>query len=66
MGVKVSGKAAPDTVKPAPLIAPALMVTAAVPVELRVSDCVVAVFTFTLPKAIVPELRLSVGTAALS
>jgi hypothetical protein len=35
-----------------------LIVTGAVPVEVNVSDCVVAVFTVTLPK-----LRLAVLTA---
>ncbi len=37
-------------VNPAPVIAAALTVTADVPVELKVSVCVVAVFTVTLPK----------------
>jgi hypothetical protein len=57
---------APETVKPLPLIAAALTVTAAVPVEDRVRACVVAAFTFTLPKDKLDELTLSVGTPALS
>ncbi len=55
---------APETVKPLPLTAAALTVTAAVPVEDRVRVCVVAVFTFTLPKDKLDELTLSVGTEA--
>jgi hypothetical protein len=57
---------APETVKPVPATVAALTVTAAVPVEDRVSVCVVAVFTFTLPKDRLDELTLSVGTAAPS
>ncbi len=57
---------APETVKPLPLTAAALTVTAAVPVEDRVRVCVVAVFTFTLPKDKLDELTLSVGTAGPS
>ena len=57
---------APETVKPVPATVAALTVTAAVPVEDRVSVCVVAVFTFTLPKDKLDELTLSVGTAAPS
>lgn len=47
---------------PVPVTVPALTVTAPVPVDDRVTDCVVGVFTFTLPKAMLVELRLSVGT----
>ena len=52
--------------KPVPATVAALTVTAAVPVEDRVSVCVVAVFAFTLPKDKLDELTLSVGTAAPS
>ncbi len=54
----------PETVKPVPATVTALTVTAAVPDEVKVSDFVVAVFTFTLPKHKLDELTLSVGTAA--
>ncbi len=64
MAFSVRGKVAPETVKPLPLTAAALTVTAAVPVEDRVRVCVVAVFTFTLPKDKLDELTLSVGTEA--
>ena len=43
--------------KPAPVIAAELTVTGDVPVDVSVSDCVVAVFTVTLPK-----LKLAVLT----
>jgi hypothetical protein len=38
------------------VIAAELTVTGAVPVDVNVSDCVVAVFTVTLPKLRVPAL----------
>ena len=57
---------APEIVKPVPATVAALTVTAAVPVEDRVSVCVVAVFTLTLPKARLDELTLRVGTPGLS
>jgi hypothetical protein len=37
-------------VNPAPVIAAELTVTGAVPVDVNVSDCLVAVFIVTLPK----------------
>jgi hypothetical protein len=65
--LRVSGKFAPDMLKPAPVSVPALMVSGAVPVEVRVTDCgVAAVFTVTLPKAKLLVLRLKVGVLALS
>jgi hypothetical protein len=62
----VSGKLAPEMEKLAPARVAALIVTAAVPVEDSVIDCVVAVFTATLPKLRFEELMLSVGTAAFN
>ena len=64
LGFKVSGKLAPETLKPLPATTAEFTVTAAVPVEDSVTDCVVGVFTFTLPKATVVALMLSVGTPA--
>ena len=66
MGFRVRGKTAPETVKPVPASVSALTVTDAVPVDDRVRVCVVAAFTFTLPKDKLDELTLSVGTAAPS
>jgi hypothetical protein len=62
----VRGKAAPETEKPAPVSAAELRVTAAEPVEDRVIDWEVVVFTATLPKVKVDELVLKVGTEAPS
>ena len=58
VGFRVTGKLPPTIAKPVPIIAAELTVTGAVPVEVSVNDCVVAVFTVTLPK-----LRLAVLTA---
>src|SRR5258707_8151899 len=46
-GFKVTGKVAPDTVKPVPVNVAELMVTGAVPVEVSVTGCVDAVFSVT-------------------
>lgn len=51
--------------KPAPVNAAALMVTADAPVDVRATDCAAAaVFTSTLPNTTVVALMLNVGTAA--
>ena len=63
---RVTGNVAPDTEKPAPLRAAEETVTAALPVDVRVSDCVVGVFTFTSPKPTLAELTLRVEVAAFS
>jgi hypothetical protein len=52
-------------VKPAPEIAAEFTVTGVVPVEVRVNDCVVVVFTVTLPKLTLPVLIVSWGFAAV-
>jgi hypothetical protein len=66
-GFSVTGKVAPEIWKPEPVTAAALIVTGAVPVEVRVTGCgVAAVFTKTLPKATLVALMLRVGIAALS
>jgi hypothetical protein len=58
VGFNVAGTLPPITVKPAPLIAAEFTITGEVPVDVSVNDCVVAVFTVTLPK-----LRLAALTA---
>lgn len=58
VGFNVAGRIPPTRVKPAPAIAAELTVTGVVPVEVKVRDCAVVVFTVTLPK-----LRLAVLTA---
>src|ERR1039458_114709 len=60
------GKGPPDMVKPVPLTAAALTVTAALPVDVRISDWVAGEFKFTSPKAIVVAFTLSVGPPALN
>lgn len=58
----VTGKVAPDTAKPVPVTAAALTVTDPVPLDVKVTDCVDAVFTATLPKATLVALMVSDGT----
>jgi hypothetical protein len=50
VGFSVTGKLPPTIVKPAPEIAAEFTVTGDVPVDVSVNDCVVEVFTVTLPK----------------
>jgi hypothetical protein len=50
VGFNVTGRLGPTIVKPAPVIAAEFTVTGDVPVDVSVNDCVVAVFTVTLPK----------------
>ena len=57
-GFSVTGTLPLTIKKPAPAMVAELTVTGAVPVDVNVNDCVVAVFTVTLPK-----LRLAVLTA---
>ena len=45
IGFSVTGTLPPTIVKPLPIIAAVFTVTGAVPVEVSVNDCVVAVFT---------------------
>jgi hypothetical protein len=56
VGFSVTGRPEPTIVKPAPVIAAEFTVTGAVPVDVNVSDCVVAVFTVTLPKLRLPAV----------
>jgi hypothetical protein len=50
VGFSVTGKLPPTIVKPVPVIAAEFTVKGEVPVDVSVNDCVVAVFTVTLPK----------------
>jgi hypothetical protein len=62
--LSVNGKFTPDMLKPAPVSVPALMVSGEVPEEVRVTDSgVAAVFTVTLPNAMLLVLRLRLGSA---
>jgi hypothetical protein len=58
----VTGKVAPDIVKPVPFNVAELMVTGDVPVEVNVRGSVDAVFNGTLPKAKLVWLMANVGT----
>ena len=64
VGFNVVGKLPPTIVKPAPLIAAEFTVTGEVPVDVNVNDCVVAVFTVTLPKLNVAALTINCGLGA--
>lgn len=64
VGFSVSGKLPPRVVKPAPVIATALMVTGEVPVDERVTVRIVGVFTATLPKLRAAVLIVNSGFAA--
>ena len=61
VGLSVTGKPPPTIVKPAPVIAAEFTVTGDVPVDVNVNDCVVAVFTVTLPKVRLAALIVSCG-----
>ena len=63
-GFRVTGKLPPITLKPSPVIATELTVTGEAPVDVNVSDCLVAELTVTLPKLRLPELIVNCGLAA--
>ena len=51
---------------PDPLTEPALTVTAPVPDDVIVTDCVAGVLSWTLPNVTLVELNVSVGVLAFS
>ena len=59
VGASVTGRLPSTRVKSAPLTAAEFTVTGAVPVEVKVSDCAVGVFTVTLPKLRLPVLTVN-------
>jgi hypothetical protein len=63
VGFSVTGKLLPTIVKPAPETATEFTVTGDVPVDVSVNDCVLAVFTVTLPKLKLAALIVSSGEA---
>ena len=65
-GLRVKGKAAPVRLKPAPVTVAEFTVTADVPEELSVMDCVAVVLRVTLPKLILLVLMFSVGPLAFN
>jgi len=60
------GKFAPETVKPVPVAPAPLIVRGALPVDLRITDCVIGAFKATLPKERLFVLQLMVATEAES
>ena len=58
VGFNVTGRPPPTIAKPDPVIAAELTINGDVPIDIKVNDCVVAVFSVTLPK-----LRLVALTA---
>jgi hypothetical protein len=64
VGFKVTGKVAPDMVKPVPLKVAELIVMGAVPVDMRVTGSVAAVFTVTFPKPKLAVLMFNAATFA--
>ena len=65
-GFNVSGTVMPDTEKPAPLTETPLIVSAAVPDEVTVTDWLVEVFRRSVPNATLDGLTLRPGTDAFS
>jgi hypothetical protein len=64
VGFSVTGRLPPTIVKPVPVIAAEFTVTGDVPVDVSVNDCVVDVFTVTLPKLKVAALTVKIGLGA--
>jgi len=65
-GFIVRGNVVPCTEKPVPVGVAALIVTGAVPTDVRVKDCVAAVSRVTFPKETLVALIFSAGTYAFS
>jgi hypothetical protein len=63
-GFSVTGRLPPTIVKPAPVIAAEFTVAGAVPVDVKVTDCVVDVFTVTLAKFRLAALTVNLGLSA--
>lgn len=66
MGASVIGRVAPARLKPFPATVAALTVTEAVPVEVKVTDCVAGEFRLTSPNAMLEALTVSLGTPTFS
>ena len=65
-GLNVVGRLPAEAEKPAPVTVNEFTVTGAVPLEVRVTVCVVELFTPTAPKATLVAFRVSAGMAAFS
>ena len=62
-GSNLTGGVIPDNVNPSPVALTALIVTGAVPTDVKVKDWVADEFTRTKPKAMLVELKLRVAAA---
>jgi hypothetical protein len=60
-GFSVTGRTPPTIVNPAPVIVAELIVTGAVPVDVSVNVCIVAVLIVTLPKLRFAPLTVNCG-----
>ena len=65
-GLRVAGRLTGETEKLVPLTATEFTVTAAVPLEVSVTVCVVELFTVTPPNEILLALMVSAGVAAFN
>ncbi len=65
-GFSVRGKLNPVIPNPLPCTVPLLIVSAAVPDDVRITDCVADVFSDTSPNATVDDPTVSAGVAAPS
>lgn len=65
-GLRLMGNALPERENPAPVTLAEFRVTATVPVEERISDCVLDELTVTPPKLMLEAFTDSVGTAAFN
>lgn len=59
VGFKVTGKLAPDTLKPAPLMIAEVMLTGSVPVEVSTTGSTAEEPSSTVPKLKLPGLTVS-------
>jgi hypothetical protein len=64
-GLSVTGKVAPDTLKPVPLTVAALMVTGAVPLDVSVTGCVTGTLSGVLPKFTAAGVTVNCGTVVV-
>ena len=55
------GNVVPEMLKPVPVTDAPLIVTAVVPVEVKVTDCVAGVFRPTVPKAMVVAFTFKIA-----
>jgi hypothetical protein len=62
LGDSFTGKVAPETANPDPLIVAAFIVSVPEPVEVTVSDCVAGIFTETVPNTRLVVLMLNVAS----